>query len=107
VHVRSIFLNGVLLSRPEDLTGRLQPLASSVGRIRSAALEAGCTPLDLAVAFAREVTGADAVVIGAYTADQLDAILTSWLRPAPASGDRWGALAVEDSDAVDPRTWRR
>lgn len=106
VHVRSIFLNGTLLADPAQLSGPLCPLANPVARVHQEAQQRGLTPLEAAVHFARDVTGANAVVIGAYSDDQLQEILQAWDRPTSEGPSDWADLAVSDT-VIDPRTWVR
>jgi aryl-alcohol dehydrogenase-like predicted oxidoreductase len=116
VHVRSSFLNGVLLADPATLKGSLAPLGPAVALLGDLARAEGCTVLELALAFARQATGAQAVIVGAFAADQLREVLAAWARAArpggeqPAAGgqDRdWSSLSASDLPAVDPRTWSR
>lgn len=107
VHVRSVFLNGVLLADPDDLGGRLTALAPAVRRVRDVATAAGLTVVELATAFARRATGADAVLVGAFALPQLEEVLEAWNRAEDgvAPGPGWPGLAAAGEAAVDPRTW--
>jgi len=106
VHLRSVFLNGVLLAEPESLAGRLAPLVEPVRRVRAVAQSHGVTPLQLSLAFARRLAGVDAVVCGAYAADQLRPLLAAWAQEPPLRGDSLGDLDASAETATDPRTWR-
>lgn len=107
VHVRSVFLNGVVLADPDGLAGPLEALAPAVRRLRDAAEAAGTTPLELATAFARQATGAHAVLVGAFAVPQLTEVLAAWdrARHAPVDDAHWAALSASGVPAVDPRTW--
>jgi aryl-alcohol dehydrogenase-like predicted oxidoreductase len=107
VHVRSVFLNGVVLSEPGSLQGSLTGLAEPVARLHSQAAAAGCTPFDLALEFARVVAGCHAVIVGAFAVDQLREVLDAWASPANAGQIEWDGLAASNVEAVDPRTWFR
>lgn len=113
VHVRSVFLNGVLLADPAHLNGTLAALAPAVGRLGEAAELAGCSVLELASAFARRASGAHAVVVGAYTAEQLAEILAGWAaagrpeRNTNGMAEDWPSLAASGVPEIDPRTWSR
>ena len=111
VHVRSIFLNGVLLADPEGLSGPLATLAPAVRRLVGAAGAAGCSVLEMATAFARRATGAHAVVVGAFAVRQLTEVLAAWDRAGNAdvalSAIDWTGLAAAGEPAVDPRAWSR
>ncbi len=107
VHARSVFLNGVLLADPDYLDGPLAPLAPAVRRVRDAAAAVGCSVLELATAFARSATGADAVLVGAFAVAQLQEVLVAWdkAQDHPSSALGWTGLAATGEPAVDPRTW--
>jgi aryl-alcohol dehydrogenase-like predicted oxidoreductase len=105
VHVRSVFLNGVLLAEPGELGGPLAALAPAVRRLHAEAAALGCTPLALALRFARSGTEGDAVVVGAFALSQLKEALRGWEDAAEFSGENWERLAAVDVAAVDPRTW--
>lgn len=107
VHLRSVFLNGVLLADPDELAGPLATLAPAVRRVRAAAATAGTGVPALATAFARRATGVDAVLVGAFAVPQLTEVLSAWEAAADWSGPEpdWPSLAATGEPAVDPRTW--
>lgn len=108
VHVRSSFLNGVLLADPATLEGSLAPLAPAVARLGDLARADGATVLELLMAFARHATGAQAVIVGAFAADQLREVLAAWARAgAPGQERDWSRVSASELPAVDPRTWSR
>lgn len=105
VHVRSVFLNGVLLAEPDELRGSLASLAEPVRRIRLTASRLNTTPLRLALSFVRDTLGAQAVVFGAFELEQLQAILAAWsAQPLPEM--LWADLAAPPGAAIDPRDWQ-
>lgn len=107
VHVRSVYLNGVLLRDPETLPAPVATLGPALRRLAAAAAAAGTSVLYVATSFARSVPGAHAVVVGAFAVPQLREILAAWDRAGDGEPDSrdWAALAASDLPAVDPRTW--
>lgn len=107
VHVRSVFLNGVLLTDPRALQTGLAPLAPLVGRVSAEARRLGTTPLQLALGFVRAAVGCHAVVVGAYNVPQLRDILAAWDSNVSAIGAaKWEFFSGGDVPEIDPRTWR-
>lgn len=107
VHLRSAFLNGLLLTTPESLTDGLQSLRAPLGRLHAAAREHRVTMLQLSLSFCSQLPGAAAVVVGAAQPDQLSEVLDAW-QQAMQGGPPvdWSALAWA-GEALDPRTWPR
>jgi aryl-alcohol dehydrogenase-like predicted oxidoreductase len=103
VHVRSAFLNGLLLGRPEDLPAHLADLREPVAQVHREAAERGISVLAMALGFC-VATGADAVVVGAVDVPQLREVLDAWRVTDMAALPDLSGLA-SDSPLVDPRTW--
>ena len=104
VHVRSCFLQGVILMAPADLPPHLQPLAPKLTRFQCAMTEAGMTPLAGALAFARHCPGVRAVVVGVCSKTQLDEIAAAAIARFPAAVPI-DVIAEDDTALIDPRNW--
>jgi aryl-alcohol dehydrogenase-like predicted oxidoreductase len=102
VHVRSAFLQGLLLSDPATLPPRFAALAPRIAALDEAAADRGTTRIALLLAALRDHPEVDAVVVGATGAGELAAIVAAW-----ESGDQVAPSAEESlPDAlVDPRRW--
>lgn len=98
IHVRSIFLQGVLLEDPAQLTDFLQP----VKRILIGIDDCG-NRLKVLLDFIRTEVLADVVVVGCHSNHQLQEILDVWATP-PVEVDFKG-FAVKDKTLLDPRLW--
>ena len=107
VHVRSAFLQGLLLREPAALPIFFAPLAVKIARLRALAKEAEIPLPALLLLFAAFAPGVSRVVIGVDTAanlrDNLAAVnfipLAEQLRPALRR------LAEETTDFILPYTW--
>jgi len=103
IHLRSIFLQG-LLFLPRD--GLPEPLAGAgprLSRIRRTIAEAGADPLQAALAFALSREEASTVVLGVTSAAELRAVLAAAAAPPPKLD--WAALALDHAIALDPHRW--
>lgn len=108
VVARSVLLKGVLTERGDHLPARLAPLRvrSQTFRARLAAIDAGLTPAQGAIAFALAQPQLDTVLVGASSAaelaEDLGALDVSFTPDDLAAFD---ALAIDDADLLNPGTW--
>jgi aryl-alcohol dehydrogenase-like predicted oxidoreductase len=103
VHLRSIFLQGLLFLPRDGLPPPLEGAGPRLSRIRRTIAEAGADPLQAALAFALSRPEASTVVVGVTSAAELRAILAAAAAPAPQLD--WGALALDHAVALDPDRW--
>ena len=103
VHLRSIFLQGLLFLPGHDLPRGLAAAAPRLSRIRRIIAEAGADPLHAALAFALGRAEASAVIVGVASAAELRAILAAAAAPAPVLD--WSALALDPTISLDPQQW--
>lgn len=103
VHLRSIFLQGLLFLERAQLPPALADAGPRLSRIRRALAEAGADPLQAALAFAQTRPEASAVIIGVTSAAELRAIVAASNAPVPDLD--WSALALDHPRALDPRRW--
>ncbi|HYE43347.1 MAG TPA: aldo/keto reductase [Caulobacteraceae bacterium] len=103
VHLRSIFLQGLLFIDRDRLPPGLADAGPRLSRIRRALAEAGADPLRAALAFAQTRPEASTAVVGVTSAAELRAILAASHAPVPDLD--WASLALDDPRALDPRRW--
>ena len=102
VHVRSAFLQGLLLADPATLAPRFAPLVPQLVELRRVAEGYGIPLVNLLVQQLRDHPVTDAVVIGATAVSELDEALDAF-----ESGERDRVdLAPLPVEVVDPRMWR-
>jgi aryl-alcohol dehydrogenase-like predicted oxidoreductase len=102
IHVRSIFLQGLLLMSAPDRPGRFSRWEPLWGQWHRWLAEQALTAVQACTAFALSRPGIDRVVVGVESLAQLQAILRAADAPAaepPAS------LASEDPDLINPSRW--
>ena len=107
VHVRSVFMQGLLLSAPDALPERVRALAREpVAAFQAQARAAGATPAEAAMSAARRATGVDVVLAGVTSVAEFDELRSAWDRSltTPFTPPAWRA---QWQDLVDPRKWPR
>jgi aryl-alcohol dehydrogenase-like predicted oxidoreductase len=110
VHVRSAYLQGLLLSPPDRVPERLAALAPRLERFQGAARQFGLSPAALALGFVATRPGVSAVVIGVQSEAELAAAIAAHgegvaalAHPAPQLD--LAALACDEPALIDPRRW--
>jgi aryl-alcohol dehydrogenase-like predicted oxidoreductase len=103
VHLRSIFLNGLVFLPPDRVPAQLKGAAGRLSRARRMIAEGRSDPLQAALGFALSRPEADAVIVGAATASELAAVIAAAASPPPDLD--WDEMAIDDPIALDPRSW--
>jgi aryl-alcohol dehydrogenase-like predicted oxidoreductase len=101
VHLRSIFLQGLLFLPPDRMPATLKGAASSLSRVRRMIAEGRSDPMQAAIGFALSRREATAVIVGASTAQELSAIVAAACSQPPELD--WDAMALDDAQALDHR----
>jgi aryl-alcohol dehydrogenase-like predicted oxidoreductase len=100
VHLRSIFLNGLLFLPPDRVPAQLKGAAGRLSRARHMIAEGRSDPLQAALGFALSRPEADAVIVGASSAAELAAVIAAASSPPPDLD--WDEMAIDDPIALDP-----
>jgi aryl-alcohol dehydrogenase-like predicted oxidoreductase len=103
LHLRSVFLQGLLFLPGHGLPPGLAEAGPGLSRIRRMLAEAGADPLQAALAFALGRAEASTVIVGVTSAAELRAILAAAAAPAPQLD--WHSFALDHPVALDPRLW--
>jgi aryl-alcohol dehydrogenase-like predicted oxidoreductase len=110
VFVRSAFLQGALLLEPKQLPPYLTALKKPIAAIRQLAAETGRPIAEILLVAARDIPGADSVVVGVERAAQLQPHLMAIASPPLTPAERaWLDERINDMPeaAVDPSRWPR
>jgi aryl-alcohol dehydrogenase-like predicted oxidoreductase len=102
VHVRSVFLQGVLIANPEDRPQRFNPWADHFARFDNWVLSSGMSAMACCLGFALQQPGIAKLVIGTTSAASLTEIMTSVPNnhlEVPAD------LQSLSEQLIDPRVW--
>lgn len=101
LHVRSAFLQGLLLS-PERGGARVPAAAGALQRWQQRCSSAGLNTASAALGVVKALPRVQACVVGVETLSQWQEIHEAWTEAAP---QHWPDLACDDPQAFDPRLW--
>lgn len=99
VHLRSIFLQGMLFLPAHRMPAHLQSASKSLSRVRRMIAEGRSDPLQAALGWALSRPEAAHVVVGVTTAAELQAVLAAAAAPPPELD--WEEMALDDLSALD------
>jgi aryl-alcohol dehydrogenase-like predicted oxidoreductase len=103
VHLRSAFLQGLLLMAPEQAAQRLPATAAPMQRWLAWCAGRQLSPLEAALSVVKGFAGVTHCLVGVDSAQQLDDITQAWDRARALAAPE---LAVSDAAVTDPRQWR-
>jgi aryl-alcohol dehydrogenase-like predicted oxidoreductase len=104
VHVRSAFLQGLLLMDPGQLPAHLAAAEQPLRRFHEERLRAGLGPIEAALGFVDGAPGVGVALVGTNSVAELEQCVTA-LRGRPAPSMDYAPLALDDPDLIDPRRW--
>jgi aryl-alcohol dehydrogenase-like predicted oxidoreductase len=102
VHLRSAFLQGLLLMPEAEAAARVPRAAPALAHWHAWLRECSLAPLQAALGIVKGLPGCSHCVIGVDNEAQLEAIAAAWQEAAPLQA---AALATRDLDVIDPRRW--
>ena len=106
VHVRSLYLQGLLLTPSERWPSWVAPeVLLHHQRLEALAQDRGCQLIDLALGFAQVQKDLEAVVIGLCSCRELVELETAWAAIPPWQHSEWQSWALQDLGILDPRRW--
>jgi aryl-alcohol dehydrogenase-like predicted oxidoreductase len=103
IHVRSAYLQGLLLASPSDVPDQLAGLRPAIAELGVASEAAGLSVLEIALGFLKNHELVDAVLVGALSATELRATTEAWNRiddDIPIV-----RIPTVDERLLDPRKW--
>ncbi len=103
VHLRSAFLQGLLLMSLEQASRRLPAAAGALARWHAWCAEHGLPPLSAALGIVKGLPGVTHCVVGAERLVQFEAVARAW-QDAPVL--HAPELAVDEGAVIDPRQWQ-
>lgn len=102
IHLRSVFLQGVLLAEPATLPAFMQAYVPQLEKIRAACPTA--SPLEICLAFVRQISEVDCVVAGAAAFEEWRSIRRTFECSRELSFD-FNSLAICDPQFLNPSNW--
>ena len=103
VHVRSVFLQGLVFLDPEALPSKLASAGPTLLAFHKAVAEVGSSPVSACLDHILNVDGAARLVIGVTRPDELTANLECLVEPSP--GLDYSPFAIDDRMILDPWRW--
>lgn len=108
IHVRSLFLQGLLLQSPAAIPAAFAPWQGEFARYHAALAAAGLSPLAAALGFIRQLAEVELGVIGVLSPAHLAECLAAYDAVGAASSDfPFADFAATDLALLDPRQWPR
>jgi aryl-alcohol dehydrogenase-like predicted oxidoreductase len=102
IHLRSAFLQGLLLMPESAACGRLPAAAASIHRWHAWCRDHELAPITAALGMVKGMEDVSYCVIGVDDCSQLEAIAEAWATALPLAAPE---LAVTDPHVIDPRRW--
>ena len=103
IHVRSVFLQGLLFLAEDKLPPKLQSASPRLRAVRRRIAEAGSTPLAAALAFVLGRPEVDAAIVGVAALNEFEEILAAAALPPPKLD--WATCALDDEIVLTPSRW--
>jgi aryl-alcohol dehydrogenase-like predicted oxidoreductase len=103
VHVRSVFLQGLLLMGPSAVPASLRRFQPTIAAYHQYLAQMRCTPLAAALGFVKHLPEVDVAVIGIHSEDHLQQCCAAYDHAPRVELDRF---ASEEEELIDPRLWR-
>ncbi|TYO98365.1 aryl-alcohol dehydrogenase-like predicted oxidoreductase [Geothermobacter ehrlichii] len=107
VHARSIFLQGLLLVKPEDLPPYFEGVKKNLDLLRNAIEESGYTPVQAALGFVNALDEVNAIVCGVSCLEEFEELIDQDHVKLPSEFlDSLRAFALDDPNVLNPSLWR-
>jgi len=103
VHVRSLFLQGLIFVEPARLPVRLRHAADRLSVTHARIAKAGTTPLEAALAFVLGRPEIDKAIVGVTCASELEQIVRAAMLEPPNLD--WSGLQLDDPLVLTPSLW--
>lgn len=103
LHLRSVFLQGLLLAEGATGAARVPACAPALAAWQRWCGAQGLAPIEAALGLARALPGVSRLVVGVDDLAQLRAIHAAWQRCRPLVAPE---LAQTDPAVIDPRFWK-
>lgn len=105
IHVRSIFLQGLLFKKSTDLPQNIKPLASIIDEVRNLCIEFNTSILNLCLGYVLNKCQIDYVIVGIDHTDQLTEIISANKDLPPSLISRIENIQVQQDKLLNPSSW--
>jgi aryl-alcohol dehydrogenase-like predicted oxidoreductase len=100
--VRSAFLQGLLLIKPDHIPQKLASCRTSVGLVQNFALNNNISLIQLLLSYVMAIEWADSVVVGANSVEQVRDLVAAAKNPIRVD---WEQFVSIPEPLIDPRNW--
>jgi aryl-alcohol dehydrogenase-like predicted oxidoreductase len=105
IHVRSVFLQGILLMSESELPPYVSGLLPYLRRYRQANEKLGILPLQAAIGFVNQIPEVDTILVGINNLVQLKEIVLSLAKLFDSSS--FHEFTIEDIALINPSLWKK
>lgn len=105
IHVRSAFLQGVLLAGQEAIPDRIGVVKAGVAAFQHACQSAGIAPAVACLGFLKALPQVQHVVCGVLGVGQLDELAAAWASPCAFGAPEFASFALADHPFLSPANW--
>lgn len=105
IHVRSLYLQGLLLMDINTLPDRFTPLKATLQRFHRDIASAGLSPLEGCLLFGQQIEEVDCLLLGVATSDQLRQIIDSGYN-IKGKTFNFSPYAEQSPMLLNPANWR-
>jgi len=103
-HARSVFLQGLLLMKPDSLHKYFSNVREIIKRFHDKANEYGMTPLEASLSCVLGINNVNTVICGVNTLAQLEEIISA--EKKMNTGYDFSEFAIDDTNIIDPSKWQ-
>jgi len=105
VHIRSAFLQGLLLAPPERIPPQLAALQPALAAWHARIHRLGLTPLTATLGFLKGIAGLGTVLCGATQTQEWQEVVAAFAAAPALPQETFADLAITDEALIDPRHW--
>ena len=103
LHVRSVYLQGILLTPPDSLPQTFAKLVEHQREFHEECARRGVSPQQACLAHLSSLKGVTHIVVGVNSKTELSEAASAVADPSQHG--EWQSYAVEDLGIIDPRRW--
>lgn len=104
IHVRSVFLQGLLLMSLDQLPGYFKPYHTALVKVYEEARQRGLSTLELALAYCMNIPGIDKLIVGVNSFSQLEEIVSA--SKVNVETSELSYLASDEPGLLNPSLWK-
>ena len=105
IHVRSVFLQGLLFKKSTDLPKNIKPLAPIIDEVRNLSIEFNTSILNLCLGYVLHKYQIDYAIVGIDHVDQLAEIISVKKDLPPSLINRIENMQIQKDKLLNPSSW--